>query len=263
MHRLLITKCAGVTAVNREVLEDIHAAAGVIERRVAIVPIGYDEELARKASLVEHQRDRGHLRISYFGSLYEGRVVQGLAEAMDRVLNAATNHRITMNFAGCDVPPELATLTVRHPRFNAVSHGIVPRDELTRFIGTTDVFLLITSKNYRAEHTSKLFDYMAMKRPILAIAPLEGAAARVIRQCNLGVVAEHDNGPALDACIHTFLSGTSDAMVSSGLVEAYEGGHCGENTASFLRDVFSSTVGSQTLRATNVDREGAGGRQGK
>jgi len=63
-----------------------------------------------------------------------------------------------------------------------------PHEEAIRAMAKSDVLLLIIYGG-RFVLTSKIFEYIAVKRPILAIVPTDGEAARLITENNFGLVA--------------------------------------------------------------------------
>lgn len=58
-----------------------------------------------------------------------------------------------------------------------------------------DVLLLFIAngKNTKATTTGKIFDYMRSGKPILAIVPSNGIAAKLVTESNLGFVADPDD----------------------------------------------------------------------
>jgi glycosyltransferase involved in cell wall biosynthesis len=63
----------------------------------------------------------------------------------------------------------------------------VPQSHAYAEMAASDVLLLITSddREGRLSHPNKLFEYFAMGRPVLALAP-EGDIPRLVREANVG-----------------------------------------------------------------------------
>ena len=72
--------------------------------------------------------------------------------------------------------------------------GFVTHKKSLQYLSEADALLLLLSKE-RGENVipSKTFEYMASKKPILAIVPSEGKVAKIIRKSNTGIIADFDN----------------------------------------------------------------------
>jgi glycosyltransferase involved in cell wall biosynthesis len=68
--------------------------------------------------------------------------------------------------------------------------GYLPHKEALAQLQDASILLLTTSPSLEAEmiSTSKLFEYIPLKKPVLAIVPPSGAAAEVVSSLNLGKV---------------------------------------------------------------------------
>lgn len=76
--------------------------------------------------------------------------------------------------------------------------GFVSRKRALQYVSNTDVLLLLLSKE-RGEDIipSKIFEYMASGKPILALIPSNGHAASIIKNTKTGIVADFDNVNAI------------------------------------------------------------------
>ena len=71
-----------------------------------------------------------------------------------------------------------------------IAHGLLPHADAMRLISATEIRLLLL---YETEYSgsivpAKLYNYLIMNGPILAIAPEKGAVSRIIAETNAGVV---------------------------------------------------------------------------
>ena len=66
----------------------------------------------------------------------------------------------------------------------------MPYDEAMRMQIKADVLLLV-QPGFPLQVPRKLYEYMALQRPILALTEEEGATARIVKQCHLGSVASN------------------------------------------------------------------------
>ena len=62
-----------------------------------------------------------------------------------------------------------------------------------KLIASDVLLLFISSENSEMILTQKLFDYLAVRRPILAIIPPNGEAAAIIRKYQAGIICDADS----------------------------------------------------------------------
>lgn len=86
---------------------------------------------------------------------------------------------------------------------NLTSHvsieGFVPHKEGMMILSESHVLLLLINKSVNAKGviTGKFFEYMASGRPVLLIGPPDGDAARILEECQGGLVADFDDAIAI------------------------------------------------------------------
>lgn len=70
-----------------------------------------------------------------------------------------------------------------------------PHDELMTSARNASVLLLPLNNtpNVLGIVTGKIFEYLALQRPIFCIGPEEGDSARIIKECNAGIIASFDD----------------------------------------------------------------------
>jgi glycosyltransferase involved in cell wall biosynthesis len=77
-----------------------------------------------------------------------------------------------------------------------------PRAEALRLQRDSDALLLLIPEaggRGRGVLSGKVFEYLAARRPILAVVPPDGAAATLIRETDAGIVVPPDDVPAIRA----------------------------------------------------------------
>ena len=69
----------------------------------------------------------------------------------------------------------------------------IPHDQLLRLHGSTDLQLLVLAHTAIAPGNlpGKFFEYLASRKPILAIGPVDGDAANILHQSKTGAIKEH------------------------------------------------------------------------
>ena len=101
----------------------------------------------------------------------------------------------------------------------------LPHSEVVRVQQQSQVLLLLINDtpNAKVILPGKFFEYMASKRPILCIGPLDGDAAKVISDVKAGIVIEKDNQAGIEKTIRElyqeFMSG--ELFINSEDIERY------------------------------------------
>ena len=86
----------------------------------------------------------------------------------------------------------MADLAAAHGVSTSVeTHELVPYRESMRIQTNADVLMLVVRNNASGKgiYTGKLFEYLGAGRPILALVPSDGVAARLLEQRGAGVVS--------------------------------------------------------------------------
>lgn len=172
-------------------------AAGLLTPATPWVNImnGFDPERYQRATpFVPNPR----FTITYTGTFYGQRqtpvyFLQGLHALLAR--RPALRPQIAVRFIG--------TLTEQHAQQIAelgltdVVHcgGVLPHAQAVTAQMTADVLLLVIGKGAGSDVvlTGKVFEYLGAGRPILALTPLDGPAAALIRESQTGVAVDADD----------------------------------------------------------------------
>ncbi len=144
-------------------------------------PNGYEPDAFR--NFQSRQRTDGKMLLTYFGSVHLNRVYspQNYLEAITS-LPTEIRDRIVTRFIGRvrpDAEQQLSRTTASVEQL-----GFLPKPEGLKYLEETDVLLLIATDP--TSHAGKLFDYLATGKPILALSPLDGEIAKVLRQTRAG-----------------------------------------------------------------------------
>jgi len=93
--------------------------------------------------------------------------------------------RLRLHFAGRLSRREKRLLLPLEAAGIARIHGVLPRETALWMQGKADLLLLLTSTNRASVATAKLFEYMASKRPVLALAA-GTFAAEIVAETGIG-----------------------------------------------------------------------------
>jgi hypothetical protein len=172
------------------------------------VPLGETEPAALVAAR------RGTFRVAYAGSVWPMHwdAVAAVAQGVQRLRGA-----------GADI--EFVLFTDRYfwgryedawRRWDVVDGGLVPYAELGTALGGCDLLLVASSFEPSQGHMSrssiqtKVTDYMAAGRPILACGPSDAASNRFLREHECALFAEDAAPGAIDAALRAAMSARAD-----------------------------------------------------
>jgi len=175
---------------------------------VVTLPNGFDSEDIQPDMAIE--LPMGVINIVHTGRIAISRKddsendwgARGLAAALSLMLkdDSSLVRKIKIHFVGQLSDPEKKCLAP------FVEHGIVklwghqPRAKALGFQHRADVLLLITAPDKASIATGKLFEYLAAKKPILALT--RGTeAARIVNETGVGIVVSPDNVKEIAATI--------------------------------------------------------------
>lgn len=171
---------------------------------------GYDEE------------DFGHLKpprisldsftIVYTGSFYDRRQPDSLWQAISELCSEGKiqEDQIRVHITGKNNKGFVLGRYANSALINkvvALKPFISHAESLEMMTNANALLLYIPSgKNTHSVLTGKIFDYIRSGRPILAIVPPEGLAAKIVKESGLGVVADHMDIRGIKHCLLKLLS---------------------------------------------------------
>ncbi len=200
------------TATNKEVYVN---SFGVPEDKITVVTLGYDP--LEFVDLPPAEDGGRCFRIGYMGYIDKGLPWKEFLLALKRVAAEYPDESIRMDIYGYT---SLNVLNfVRDNKLERVVRlcGNVPHIEAARGIATSTLLLLLLYETdfSRAIIPHKLYYYLGMKRPILAVAGEEGETARLIARTRSGVVVS----PRKTEGIYQALKGFVETWRRSGHIE--------------------------------------------
>lgn len=165
--------------------------------RVTMIPNGFDPRDAEGFPPPPPQ-PRDAMRLGYAGNMDKhGLPWREFLEAVRRLVDETGPGRVALDTCGY-LSQEVSDF-VRERGLDdvVVHHGELPHAEAMRIMAGTDVVvaLLYADTAYSDSIVPiKLYQYLAMGRPILFVGPAEGAAAAVVRETRTGSVVPPSRG---------------------------------------------------------------------
>ncbi len=210
-ERMTVARAAAVTAVGPEIADAYARAYPSLSGRVHVVRHGFDpEDFAGET----HER-AGEPTVVHVGTMQRGdRTPELLVAAAAAVRERG--HPLRVRLVGA-LPVELAVheswvdVVGRLPRRQAIAEM---RKASVLWLQPGDLDFLVTGKVY---------EYLASRRPIVAVAPSSGSVAALLRATGGAVFAEGDVG-ACAAAIEQALAGDVPPLDEAKLAELAQPG---------------------------------------
>ena len=188
--RLVAHQADAIVAASEAIAAETRAA----EPRGRVVTIANGSDFDDFAGLDYVRRDR--FRVTHAGSFFGKRDPKPFL----RALAESGLEDVTVRFVG-DFRPgdrEFVDSLGLGDRVELIEY--VPRRESLRLQRDSDALLLLIPEadgRGRGILSGKVFEYLAAERPVLAVVPPDGAAAKLVREAGAGLVAGPDDVPGI------------------------------------------------------------------
>jgi glycosyltransferase involved in cell wall biosynthesis len=152
------------------------------------------------------------IKIGYFGTFYGGRKPEQFFTALLNVQDNYPKLKIEVHLVGThknfEIPSKLHD--------NVIMHAPKPYLDAIDYMKTMDANLLVEPISVRKGiFTGKIFDYLAVQKPIIAIVDSTDVAADLTKEFNAGYVASFDNPKEQISILKSFIDDWSDGKVKA------------------------------------------------
>jgi len=245
LDKIIIRKADVITAVGKRMRQDMIDVFGPkISGKVYVVYNGYDPtdfELAKNCPPKGYPGIAdGTLIITYLGSWTTLDTPEYFLRALGRLLRkrACLQNKIRFIQIGevryDSILSQLIPRWIREEKLSEVvlSLPYLSHAEALSWLKISSVALIVQNGIIgcpgTADHTlpSKGFEYLWARKPILALAPLQGELAYLIRACNAGEVVTPDDVEAIEETIYSmyeaFRNGTLNRDMNVSVIEQFD-----------------------------------------
>jgi glycosyltransferase involved in cell wall biosynthesis len=229
-----------ITVVAEQFVEPIVQRHKNLQRsKFVVVPNGFDPDDFSAVQPIVFDR----FTIVHAGTFYESRSSRPFLEALAALLESdpPLRHRIHVTFVGPRDAETERTVAARDLDGVVSMTGAVSHAESLRYIVGASLLLLVPGEG-AGTMTGKIFEYIAARRPILALAG-EGAVRDLIDRGRLGRSVYPNDIDAIAAALREMIGGASGetpAEVSPELAERFSRRRTAEQIAAILnREVLS------------------------
>lgn len=182
MEREVLTTADGIITVSRQLKRDflrLHPA--VREEKLTVIPNGYDPDDFGTLPPVEQP-----VTIGYMGTITPQYDLSGLLRVLGEM-----NGPLRLRFIG-EVPDEIKR-ALQDTGHACEFTGYLPHDAALQQAGGCAILLLVIPRvaDNAGIVTGKVFEYLALQRPILGIGPVEGDAAAILAETGAGQMFDY------------------------------------------------------------------------
>jgi len=188
---------------------------------ITVLTNGFDFEITNDSTL------DSKFTLSHIGSLLAGRNPYMLWTVLSDLINESDEFAsaFQLNLIG-SVSTEVMDAIRIYGLENYISNiGYIPHNEVLEYQKKTQLLLLIEENSKETEYIipGKLFEYMASKRPIIAIGPEVSDIEKILNQTGSGTYFRYDEAAALRTLLleHFDAYQTQQLNVDSKGLEAY------------------------------------------
>jgi glycosyltransferase involved in cell wall biosynthesis len=183
-------------------------------------------------------------KVAHVGQLFYGRNVQYILDAWRMAAQSEPDlkEKGQLRFVGTLSREQKDKITAAQSEFNIVMTGEVTYQEALQEMRSSSALLLLLAADDRESQRipSKLFEYLASGRPIIAAVP-DGEAAGVIKGCRGGAVVSSQNAIGLKEMIleyyRSFRDGSPTAGAIRDLLSRYERRNLTGQLADYLKNI--------------------------
>ncbi len=202
LERWVMSHSDLTTCINRPIMEGLQGFGAANSGRFCLLPQGYDPEDFPEGSGT--MPDKEHFIIAYTGTITEHRRLDVLARAFSSLRQGHPDleKKLLFTLAGVHQPADLDPF-LQHGLADRLQYqGYLPHKRIVEMLRQADaLWMVVGQREGPTVSTSKIYEYLGARRPILASVPPEGPAAALIRETGCGQVFAPDDHLSLAEAI--------------------------------------------------------------
>lgn len=187
LEQKIFDSCDMITSVSKPILDDFKRLAGAKGQNIRFVEIrnGYDFPLIE----TPHPKNRS-FTISHIGSFYGERNPSNFLAALSLLRGQNRLPPVTVKLIGISKP---ITIPENLLEVVEVSSAISYVQALETMRGSDSLLLIHPTNGSKGVYTGKLFEYLGMQKPIIALIDPEDVAAQLIQKANAGFITDNSD----------------------------------------------------------------------
>jgi len=237
LKRKILDRVKGFTAVNRQIADELLQESPGLKSE--IISNGFDS--ADFEGLNPKVSDK--FEIVYVGTFNRLHDPRPFLQAYSELLRGEEDFAQRAHFTrvGQVLGWDWNTLLKEYNLEEWVaSIDYLPHRESLEYLLTAKVLLLTTGGKKGSPYitTGKIYEYLAARKPILAIVPENGAAAQLLRENNIGVIVEPNDKDGIKRALlgwfEKYKAGTLDSGLPTPDLKRYERRYLTQKLAGFF-----------------------------
>ncbi len=235
----ILNRASGVAFVNEEMRRDNERVFGQKSGQVwSVIPNGFDPTDVIEAPPIVPIRPT----LIYAGSCYGSRSMLPIIKVLKSDFGPG-DHGLQVKIFG-QLDPRAKAALQESPLQGRISvQDRIPAQELAGHLRGAHGLLLIIGEEHHSALSAKVFDYIQSERPIVGYGPVDCAAARLVKECGLGIWA-HDTA-SLRQALERVASGTVPSNRRPEAIAQYSADVMAERTAKLLDRAVESHLESR------------------
>jgi glycosyltransferase involved in cell wall biosynthesis len=175
-----------------------------IEHKIEIIPNGFDPDDFSSLKKINQPTDLFY--ISYVGTISKEYNIEGLIDGIIQLPNKIKS-KLRLRFIGKITSELIDKMNESGLGRMVETIGYVKHEIAINYMFSSNILLLIIPnvKNNKGILTGKLFEYLGSNRPILFVGPVNGDAAKIIRNTSSGFICDYyDSDKITESIIQLF-----------------------------------------------------------
>ncbi|MBL4652176.1 MAG: glycosyltransferase family 4 protein [Flavobacteriales bacterium] len=197
MERMALEKADDVVVVSEAIKKMFASKSEAVDaNKIHVIPNGFDEEDFKSVATISNDE----FVITYTGTLSDIYDASAFITAF-----RSCKTKIKLKLVG-----RIADEVVEKLRGENIEViGYVDHPKSIEYLQTSDALLLIIPKieNNEGILTGKLFEYLAARKPIIALGPKNGDAASIIQECAAGKMFDYSDEEGIGNYVSNLLEG--------------------------------------------------------
>jgi glycosyltransferase involved in cell wall biosynthesis len=244
LHQVMLRQSSAVVTVTKRHAQELQRHFKVQGEKLSVIPNGFDEEDFR--GLIPDGKgifDPQFINLAHFGTVYEGFSGQ-FFRAAEMLLLQHPEWMQKVRFHVIGFPDgHVQAMTQGDPlKSVVVLHKFIPHGKALQVMAAADALLLFYGQEYtsRASIPGKLYEYLRVGRPILAVA-FPGGVQELIETSRAGWVLLPDDIAGMKAVlsnlIHSRMRGQEATVPEASIIAGFRYERLAQELAAVLNRV--------------------------